>query len=451
MKGKNITILSGDMKHLIDTVRNIILTIILAITANVCLNSQDISLISLNNPLRETLINPAAELTKTWNISLANTQVEMGTDGPTINQLTAENSEAKRYIHPSQWQGKINPENLVFANLQLNTLDFGVKVKDWGFLLGHAFRTNGTVSYTEDLVKLIGNGNGPYVNQTLQIGPALDYISYNELYLGVQKKFNRFTVGIKTKLLFGVSAVRTEESSLLYKTSDDFYQWEFNINYNIRSSSALRFKDISDVEFNPSGITFENLFYNNTGIAFDLGVNMQLSKNFNIFWSALDLGSIKWDLLPRNHVSQGKFTFEGIDPITYISDTTGFNFTDSLVQFIPFTTYNETFTTPLQNRFYLGAKYQYKDTWTFQGLVRFNRSFIKSNAQLAVSAVRHWKWFQAGLSLMYSNGTSFHAGAMLQGKIGPVAAFVATDNMFGFFAPFDQRLVNARGGLSVSF
>src|SRR5690606_35169137 len=159
------------------------------------------------------------------------------------------------------------------------------------------------------------------------------------------------------KLLFGVSAVRTEESTLLYRTSDDFYQWEFDINYNIRSSSALRFKDITDIQFNPSGVTFENLFYNNTGIAFDLDVNMQLSKSFNIFWSALDLGSITWDLLPRNHVSKGKFTFEGIDPVTYISDTTGFNFTDSLVQFIPFTTYDETFTTPLQNRFYLGAKY----------------------------------------------------------------------------------------------
>lgn len=413
--------------------------------------AQDISILSLGNPIHKTYINPAAQLNKMWNISLANIQIETSTDGPTINQLTAVNEIGKRYIHPTSWEKNTNPENLVSANFNLNTIDLGISIRDWGFLIGHAFKTYGAVSYTEDLVKLLANGNGPYVNQTLQIGPAMDYLAYNEIYLGLQKKFNRFTFGIKAKLLYGVSGMRTDESTLHYKTKDDFYQWEFDINYNIRSSSAVRLKDISDIDFNASGFTFENLFYNNAGFAVDLGVNMQLSKDLSIFWSALDLGSITWDFLPKNYVSKGKFTFEGIDPISYIYDTTGFEFTDSVIQFIPFNTYNEKFTTPLQNRFYLGASYNYKDIWSFQGLIRFNRSFIKSNAQISFSAVRNWKWIQAGISTVFSQGYGVHLGAMLQTRLGPVGIFAATENLLGIFTPFDQNLINARGGISVAF
>ncbi len=412
---------------------------------------QDISLLSLGSNLRQTYINPAASLPKKWNISLMNTQVELLTDGPTINQLTSVNNDGRRYIHPTNWQNHVNPENLISGNFQLNTIDIGFKTDKWTFLAGHAFRSFGSLNYTEDLLKLAANGNGPYINQTLQIGPIADYTTFNEIYLGAQKKFNKFTVGIKTKLLFGVSNLRTEEADIQYRTNDDFYQWELNTNYAIRSSSTLNFRDISDFTFNSSGITFDHLFYNNVGLAFDLGVNMQLSKNFQIFWSALDLGFIKWDFLPRHTVSKGKFTFEGIDPLTYLNDTTGINFTDSLAAFIPFTTNTESYTTTLNNRFYLGANYVWKEKWSFNACVRFHRSFVKSNAQLSLAATRSWKWLDAGLSYAVTNGNLWNVGALVQIKWKPLQVFVATDNLFSLFSLYDQKLANARGGLSISF
>lgn len=415
------------------------------------LMAQDISLISLGNQFQQTYINPAAALKNKWNISLGNTQMEILTDGPTFNQLTDVNNAGKRYIHPNKWQSDVNYDNLIQANLAIHTLDIGIVRNSWTFSGGHAFRTFGSLAYTEDLLKLVANGNGPYVNQSLEIGPALDYNVFNELYLGVQKKFNRFTVGLKAKALFGVSGLRTETSSVTYKTKDDFYQWEFLVDYNIRSSSSLTLRDVTDFDFNVSGFTFDHFFYNNPGLAFDIGVNMQLSKNLSIFWSALDLGYITWDFLPRNYKSQGKFTFEGIDPITYINDTTGLQFTDSIVQFFPFTTVNESFTTSLNNRFYLGGSYQWKDTWSFQGLVRFNRSFVKSNAQLSVSAIRHWKWIQAGGSFSVTNGNFFNLGAIVQLQLKPLSVFLATDNILGAFSLFDQKLANLRGGAQIAF
>ncbi|MBK8621574.1 MAG: hypothetical protein IPN79_07385 [Saprospiraceae bacterium] len=414
-------------------------------------NSQDISLLALGSNLRQTYVNPAASLNKKWNVSLMNTQVELLTDGPAINQLTSVNSNGRRYIHPDNWQNHVNPENLISGNFQLNTIDIGFKTDKWTFLAGHAFRSFGSLNYTEDLLKLAANGNGPYINQTLQIGPIADYTTFNEIYVGVQKKFNKFTVGIKTKLLFGVSNLRTEEADIQYKTNDDFYQWELNTNYVIRSSSTLNFRNITDFNFNSSGITFDHLFYNNVGIAFDLGVNMQLSKNFQIFWSALDLGFIKWDFLPRHTVSKGKFTFEGIDPLTYLNDTTGINFSDSIAAFIPFTTITESYTTTLNNRFYLGAHYVWKEKWSFNACVRFHRSFVKSNAQLSLAATRSWKWLDVGISYAVTNGNLWNIGALLQVKWKPVQVFVATDNLFSLISLYDQKLANARGGLSISF
>lgn len=412
---------------------------------------QDISLFSLGNTLHKTYINPAANLDDKWNISLGNIHVELLTDGPTFDQLTAKNAQGKRYIHPDKWQNNVKDVNLVSAAFQLHTLDLGVKLGNWTFMAGHAFRTAGTLTYTDDLLKLVANGNGPYINQTLEIGPVMDYMVFNELYIGVQKKFNRFTVGVKAKGLFGVSNFRTDEPKINYKTRNEFYQWEFDVDYSVRSSSALRIDDITNITFNPSGFTFDHFFYNNLGLAFDIGVNMELSSKFNIFWSALDLGFIKWDYLPRNYVSKGKYTFEGIDPITYINDTSGFNFKDSITQFIPFTTTNEEYTTTLNNRFYLGGSYVMSDAWSFFGLVRFNRSFAKSNAQLSLSAIRSWKWVETGLSYTVTNGNLFNLGALLRFKINPLSAFVATDNVIGLFSLFDQKLANVRGGIHVAF
>lgn len=178
---------------------------------------------------------------------------------------------------------------------------------------------------------------------------------------------------------------------------------------------------------------------------------MELSKKLNIFWSALDLGFIEWNFLPRHFVSKGKYVFEGIDPITYISDTTGFDFKDSLSQIIPFTTYNENYTTPLNNRFYLGASYDMSDAWSFHGLVRFHRSFAKSNTQLSISAIKKWKNLQVGLSYSVTNGNLLNFGSLIQVRIKPVSAFIATDNVLAIISIFDQKLANIRAGLSLDF
>jgi hypothetical protein len=413
--------------------------------------AQDISLIGLGKTMQQTLINPAANMDKTWNLSVANMRFELLTDGPTFNQLTKKNTDGKRYISPDGWQNSVNDFNLVSANVDIHTFDFGVKWGKWFFMAGHSFRNGGSLTYTSDLLQLVANGNGPYINQTLSIGPVLDYLTYNEIYLGTQKKVNRFTIGLKAKLLFGVSNFRTDNPTINYKTKNDFYQWEFNNDYSIRSSSALILNDITDISFNPSGLSFDHLFYKNTGLAFDIGVNMELSKKVNIFWSALDLGFITWTFLPRNYISKGIHTFEGIDPISYINDTTGFNFTDSLSQFIPFTVIDEKYTTSLNNRFFLGATYDMNENWSFNGLVRFHRSFVKSNAQLSLAAVRRWKFIETGLSYSVTNGNLFNIGALIRIKVKPVSVYLATDNFFGGFDVFDQKLANFRGGLNVSF
>ncbi|MBK6782393.1 MAG: hypothetical protein IPG79_00535 [Saprospiraceae bacterium] len=414
-------------------------------------NTQDVGLLGLGKTMQQTFINPAANLEKTWNLSLGNLRFEILTDGPTFNQLTKKNIDGNRYIRPDGWQNSVNDLNLLSANVDIHTIDFGCKAGKWFFMAGHAFRNGGSLTYTSDVLKLVANGNGPYINQTLSIGPVLDFLTYNEIYLGAQKKISRFTIGLKAKLLFGVSNFRTDEPTINYRTKSDFYQWEFDVDYSIRSSSALILNDITDITLNPSGFNFDHLFYNNTGLAFDIGMNMELSKKINIFWSALDLGFITWTFLPRNYISKGNFTFDGIDPITYINDTTGFNFTDSLSQLIPFTTIDEKYTTSLNNRFFLGATYEMNEKWSFNGLLRFHRSFVKSNAQLSLAATRRWKWVETGLSYSVTNGNLFNIGTLVNIKINPVSFYLATDNFLGAFDIFDQKLANFRGGLNVSF
>jgi len=413
--------------------------------------SQDIGLMGFGNDIQKTYISPASKLDKKFNIAAGGLQFQLATNGPTINQLTSKNSLGKRYIDLDNWQKSIQDQNNIDFSTEIRTIDVGLKIGTWGFLAGHAFKNQGGVSYTRDLTELLSKGNADFIGQTLDVGPGMDFTSYNELYLGVQKQFGNLSLGIKSKLLFGVGNVHSENSSLSLTTQEEFYQLSIESDYLINSSSIFDYTDLNDISFDYKSFSFDHFFYNNRGFAFDLGVSYELDEKLSLFASAIDIGSITWDFAPRNYNSNGTFVFDGIDIAEYLGDTTGVFLEDSLYQLLQFDLTRNAYSTRLNSRFFLGASYMYNEKWSLNALLRFDDSFLSNSTQLSLSGVKKFKYLEAGLSYTVRNSSFYNFGAMVKAKVGPFFGYLSTDNILAAVSLFDQRLANVRGGLVVAF
>lgn len=410
---------------------------------------QDISLVHLNGFMPATTLNPAAPLQKTVNISLANLSIFGGTNGPSINDITSKNIEGQRYFDFNKLPTNLDDTHDVFLDYDIRTLDVGIKFGSFSLLAGHGFRSSSNIKYTKDLIQLLAFGNANFIGKNLNLGPIIDVMSFNELYLGGQKTLGNFTLGLKAKLLFGASSISTESAQMQLFTDPEYYQLDFKNDYIIRSSSLLRYNSLDSITVNYSQFTFDNFFYNNRGLAFDLGVDFKVSDQLNVFASARDLGSISWDFFPRKYASQGNFKFSGIDLVDYLSDST-LSVKDTLLDLINVTSSLENYSTTLNSTFTVGGTYTH-NKWKLNVLYQLQNRFGFRNHALAVSAVRKISILDLGLQYTILKNNFANVGIYSSIKLGPCLIYLSSDNVLGVFRPLDAKSASARMGLALQF
>lgn len=408
---------------------------------------QDISLMHLKGYMPATLLNPAIPLDKKINASLGAISVSGGTNGPAVNDITSKNIDGQRFLDFTKLQNNVDVTNDIFLNYDIRTLDIGFSFGKFSLLAGHGFRSSSNLKYTKDLVGLLAYGNANYIGQTLEIGPTIDVISFNEVYLGVQKTSGKFTLGLKAKLLYGASNISTESSRIQFTTNAEYYQLEFNNDYTIRSSSLLRYNSLDSITVNYSNFTFDNFFYNNKGLGIDLGVHFQVTDHWNIHASALDIGTIKWDFFPRKYSSKGSFSFDGVDLVDYLTDST-LSVKDTLLDLINVTSELETYSTPLNSTFSVGSTYKYKK-WNGNILYQMRNRFGFRNHSLSLSAVRQVAIFDLGAQYTISKNNFTGLGIYGKIRLGPFSAYMATDNIISIFKPLDSKSASIRLGATI--
>lgn len=413
--------------------------------------AQDISLLHLQGSMPATFINPGLALEKKFNLSLGGFQILLGTDGPTINNLTSKNIAGKRYIDIGKLSDELKPfHHIYFAN-DIHTLDIGIKIGGFSILAGHSFRSSANIKYPKGLLEIASQGNAAFIGQQVQIGPAIDIFAYNELYLGFQKSVNNFTLGLKGKLLFGTAGISTDQSDVLFSTNPEFYQLELKNDYLVRSSGLLRYYSLDSITTDYSGFSFDNLFYNNRGLAFDIGASFRLNDRLTFSASALDIGKITWDFFPRKYTSKGTFTFDGLDIVKYLGDTTSIAISDTLLDVIKVTSETEEYTTPLNSVFTIGGMYKINEKWSINALYMMRNDFGNRKHILSASSVWKISVFDVGLQYSVSKNNYTAIGVYGKIKLGPVSGYLSSDNIVGIFRPFDSKSASARLGLILQF
>ncbi|MBC7884617.1 MAG: hypothetical protein H7X99_04040 [Saprospiraceae bacterium] len=420
--------------------------ILLFISAFISGNAQDIGLLNMHGYLPATYLNPGIALEKKFNLSLAGINVLIGTDGPAINQITSRNSSGQRYLDVNKLDNNLEAYHNIFFENDIHTLDLSFKVGGLVLMTGHAFRSSGNFRYPKGLIQIAAQGNAAFTGQTIEIAPFVDINAYNELYLGLQNSFGPLTVGIKGKLLYGVANVTTEKARIGFSTNEEFYQLQFDTDYLVRSSALFRYNSLDSITFDYSGLSFDNFFYNNRGFAFDIGASLNLGDKLSLSVGAVDIGKINWDFSPRKYTSQGSFSFDGVDVLEYLGDSTSISISDTLIDLLEVKQVFENYSTSLKATITLGATYTLNNVWSFNSLLLFQDNINSKRTTWSVSAVRKLSIFDLGLQYTVSKNNFSDIGLFAKINLGPVSAFASTNNIFGLLRPFDNKSAGVRLG-----
>jgi hypothetical protein len=348
-------------------------------------------------------------------------------------------------------------DNIIRENLDIETINVGVRLGKFGLSFGHAARFNAFLNYPKALPQLIWQGNAQFIGETVDFAPDIDLFSYQEFSLGVMYDINpNFSIGGKVKLLSGSATTQTTGNRLQLTTSDDVYQLTLDADYTVNTSSSLDYNGFDEVEVNFDFGTFDggDLFSQNTGIAFDLGARFAFDK-FEFAASVIDLGaSINWEEEVNNYSLTGVSEFKGLEFADEIlEDSTEFgSVLDTLESFYDFTETSNAFSTTLPTRFYLSATYQIRSNWT-GGIMFYSERYREETfPALALGTnIDLLPFLNVGGVYAMRSGTFDNLGLNATIKLGPVQLLAATDNIFTALQPKDSNAANLRVGLNLLF
>jgi len=379
----------------------------------------------------------------------------------TYNDLLRESGD-RTILDVGNAISKLEPNNDVYFDQRFETVSVGVRLGSWFVQAGHAIRVNTAINYPKALAELFWYGNGPYVGQTLEIGPAANTANWNELHLGLGKRFgDKLSIGARAKFLSGIGALQTDDNRRQVRalTSNDIYQLSLTTDYAFHSSSIVSAIDTAGLGFDLTLNDIKNDFAANRGWAFDIGMQLQAGERLTLSASVLDLGgSISWKKNASYFYSQGTFEYNGIgipgtDILNGTTDSLDFDAAlDSLNDVLNFQKTDSEFTTELPTRIYVGGSFKLTERWTLGAVLHHFNSERRKATSVGVSA--HWsplRWLTVGGMYSINDRSAANIGLSIVAKPGPLQLFILSDNALNAVTPYGSAAVNFRFGGAIVF
>jgi len=349
----------------------------------------------------------------------------------------------------------LDDKNNFFTNVDIDLFSFGFQVKEkhyFSFSLSeHVIMQS---MYPKSLLNLIWKGNAPAgLGNELLLSPKMDALMYDEFAVGLAEKVNeKFTFGIRFKLINGQANVYTDQAFVsLYTDPVDY-------SYRIKSNISIRTSGIDGMENRNASSFFKG---GNLGFGIDLGSTYQFNPQFSVSASILNLGAINWkkNLLELKSRNPGEETiFEGIDINDYIADgKTNENALetalDSLADdFKIDSVYNQSYKTSLPMHFYAGADYNLNDKNTVGFLL--NGQFYDSKFLPSYSLSYYTQLGRVlGLTASYNviNKTYNNIGFGFSLNMGSLQLYATSDNVLAFIKVKEAQTADFHTGLVWTF
>lgn len=440
-----------------------IILLIAIIIATASLTAQDgITLHFMRLNPYSTYSNPSAHLQYRGYIgipAISNINFAFTNTSMHYNTLFGVNSEGKvTTLKLNNFVDKLALNgNVLSSNLSMNIIDFGFRTKHVRFGFSYRLRMDEYFSYNKDLFALPVHGNMNYLGENNPARPSIQVNTtlYQEIALGMQAEIkDRFYIGVRPKLLFGLEHVRTNQANATLYTNPDDYTLKLNYNLDASIASAIPYSISTDtagkisVKLDPKEMAkhWQDAF-RNIGAAIDLGFTYRINNMFGVSASILDLGFINWKtncghlsstVSPtetNTYYDDGSFMFNGLseDDLNQLLDDPN-AFVSQLQDYFPINVEEQkSFTKALSSRFlvegYCSVGKYHRFTALFQGRL-FNKQFIPS---LTVA----WNGtfldiFDLCVSYTVAKKSYTNLGIGIGLNLGVFHIYAATDNLFAF-------------------
>ncbi len=249
-----------------------------------------------------------------------------GTSGRTIYDLFARdgidfNTKLKHAVY------SMDSKDFFTFNQQLELFSagfaFGPSYEKKEYLSFGLYQETDLITYfPKDIAVLALEGNANNINRPFNlnhINVSAEVISV--FHVGYNKKVNKnFTYGLRGKIYSNIINFRAIKNNGVFVTvpgENNFYNHIFNLDLELQTSgfSSLVEDDNSDVSNDMKALRKRLLLGGNLGLGFDVGFTYNLTKQWTVDASLLDVGFIRHSKDIKNYQVNGNYTFEGINPL----------------------------------------------------------------------------------------------------------------------------------------
>jgi len=388
-------------------------------------------------------------------------------------------------LHPdydiTEFLPKIKDINSIESGVLVQLLGLGFNVgKDLYIFLDINERVDANVLLPGDLLRLGFEGNEQFVGSRIDLSSLRgDVKYYREAGLGFSKNFtDRLRIGVKGKVLFGITSASIDNKSLGLTVNDD-YSHTVDADLTVNLSAPVNVyinaeNNIDSIKIDTSRFDGTKNFINyfletqNMGLGLDIGAEFRFSDNLKISAAITDLGYIKWKKDISNLEAESQFNFSGYDLQDVYDEKMTFDslskeLIDSLKNSFILTDTKTPFTTYLPFGVSVGGSYNLTKNLSL-GLLSYTRITGKQVREaLTVSAnLNFGNLFSTSIAYTMANKTYDNMGFGLAFRAGMFQIYAIADRIPMTWdkvilskakipIPENWKTFNARIGLNLTF
>lgn len=420
---------------------------------------QSNTLYLLHQVPQSNLLNPAVQMECKWYAGipgLSSFQAAYHNTAFTWNDL-ASSEEWNLYGILDQ----MHRADLVSVEAEVHPLAIGYRHRSYYFTFNLSDRAQFYPTFPGDLAETVLRGNAPFVGETARFNALRPNGYYlREYAFGISKVLGpSWVAGLRASVLFGKGGLYTGRSRSGLTTDEQSFMLRLEGDYTLHSSLPVTIEqdadgNISDVTRNDD-IDYYRMLMNrgNPGFSIDVGAVYRYNEKITLSASLLDLGLMRWSTDLNNVRATGSFQFEGIDPQSeLVSGPFVREMRDSVLGAFDVTVTRLPYYSSLPVQLFLGGSYRVSDLATLGAVNRnvFYRSKLHSSVTLTAHADLFDR-FLAGLSWSLMNNSIKNVGAAIAYHGRGFQFHLVSDNLFGFFYPFNTRSINFRAGFNLMF
>ena len=278
------------------------------------------------------LQNPGGKIKNDWYFGiplLSHIHVNAGTSGATVYDLFAKDG-IDFTLKLQTAVNKMKPTDFSTFNQQLELFSggfaFGPSYEKNEYLSFGLYQETDFIAYfPKDIAVLALEGNANNINRVFN----LNHLNINTevvsvFHVGYNKKVNRkFTYGVRGKIYSNIINLNSTKNKGLFVTTpgeNNFYNHTFNLDLELRTSGLNSIIE-EDSDFSGKDLVKRTLLGGDLGLGFDIGFTYNLTKQWTVDASLLDVGLVNHTKDVKNYQIDGKYSFEGVNPLFPETDT----------------------------------------------------------------------------------------------------------------------------------